>query len=50
LAQPPSWTWMPGPLLLGIATIWLARRVLDRCDGSLRKWYDLNQGTQAATS
>lgn len=50
LAQPPSWTWLPGPLLLGIVTIWLARRVLDRCEGSLRTWYDRNQDTQAAAA
>ncbi len=50
LAQPLSWTWLPGPLLLGILTIWLARRVLARCDGSLRTWYDRNQGTQPATA
>ena len=33
-------------LLAGIGTVWLTRRVVGRCEGHLRDWYDRNQGTQ----
>ena len=36
LTETPSLGWLPGPLLTGVATVWLARRVLGRCDGGLR--------------
>ena len=48
--EPPSLGWLVGPLLIGIATVWLARRVAGRCEGHLRLWYDRNQGTQPAAA
>jgi hypothetical protein len=48
LSNPPTLAWVPGPLLAGLATLWLVRRVLGRCEGQLRAWYDRNQGTQPA--
>jgi hypothetical protein len=50
LTEPPSLGWLVGPLLIGIATVWLARRVAGRCEGHLRLWYDRNQGTQPAAA
>jgi hypothetical protein len=50
LTETPSLGWLPGPLLAGVATVWLARRVLGRCEGGLRSWYDRNQGTQPAAA
>jgi hypothetical protein len=48
LATTPSWTWLPGPILVAIATLWLSRSVLIRCETRLRSWYDANQGLQPA--
>jgi len=50
LTDPPSLGWLPGPMLTGIAAVWLARRVVGRCEGYLRGWYDRNQGTQPAAA
>lgn len=48
LTEPLHWTWFLGPLGVGAATIVLAGRVRRDCEGGLRRWYDLNQGTQTA--
>jgi hypothetical protein len=50
LTEPPSLAWLPGPLLAGIGTVWLTRRVVGRCEGHLRDWYDRNQGTRPAAA
>jgi len=50
LTGPPSLAWLPGPLITGIATVWLAQRVTGRCESHLRVWYDRNQGTQPAAA
>ncbi|HEX3152872.1 MAG TPA: hypothetical protein VHR66_32670 [Gemmataceae bacterium] len=50
LTEPPTWLWFLGPLLTALATIWLTRRVVVRCDDNLRDWYDRNQGTRPATA
>jgi hypothetical protein len=50
LSEPPSLGWLPGPILTGIATVWLTRRVVGRCEGHLRIWFDRNQGTQPAAA
>jgi hypothetical protein len=50
LTSDPSLVWLPGPLLFGVATVGLARRVLPRCEGHLRAWYDRNQGTRPAAA
>jgi hypothetical protein len=50
LTEPPSLGWLPGPVLAGVATVWLARRVVGGCEGNLRMWYDRNQGTQPAAA
>jgi hypothetical protein len=50
LMEPPSLGWLPGPILAGIATMWLARRVVARCEGHLRMWYDRNQGSLPAAA
>ena len=34
--------------LYSAATVGLTRYGLARCDGSLRRWYDLNQGLRTA--
>ncbi|HJZ94253.1 MAG TPA: hypothetical protein VKE40_25535, partial [Gemmataceae bacterium] len=48
LTRPPTLVWLPGPLLVGGMTLWMARRVIRRCEGDLRSWYDRNLGTQPA--
>jgi hypothetical protein len=48
LTRPPTLVWLPGPLLVGGMTLWMARQVIGRCEGDLRSWYDRNQGTQPA--
>jgi len=40
--------WYASYLLYSAATIALTRYGLARCDGSLRRWYDLNQGLKTA--
>ncbi|MBO0699391.1 MAG: hypothetical protein J2P46_13425 [Zavarzinella sp.] len=50
LTQPPTWQWLPGPLLVGLVTLGIARRVVGSCEGYLRTWYDRNQGTQPAAA
>jgi hypothetical protein len=50
LTETPSLSWLPGPFLTGVATVWLSRRVVGRCEGHLRSWYDRNQGTQPAAA
>jgi len=50
LTGPPTIAWLPGPLLVGLATLWLTRRVVGRCEGQLRLWFDRNQGTQPAAA
>ena len=50
LTDGPSLAWVPGPLLAGLGTIWLVRRVVGRCEGHLRDWYDRNQGTRPAAA
>jgi hypothetical protein len=50
LTSDPSLAWLLGPLVFGVATVGLARRILPRCEGSLRAWYDRNQGTRPAAA
>jgi hypothetical protein len=50
LATPPAIGWLPGPVLVALLTIWLTRRVVRRCEGRLRLWYDRNQGMQPAAA
>src|SRR5262245_26852330 len=50
LSEPPTWVWLPGPLFTGLVTLGIARRVVRRCEGHLRLWFDRNQGTQPATA
>lgn len=50
LTTQPTLGWLPGPILVGIATLAIARRSLFRCDVQLRAWYDRNQGLQPATT
>jgi hypothetical protein len=50
LTEPPTWAWPPGPLLAGVLTLGIARRVVGRCEAHLRRWYDRNQGTQPAAA
>lgn len=50
LTETPTVAWLPGPLLVGVATVCLARRMVGRCEGHLRLWYDRNQGTQPAAA
>jgi len=50
LTGPPSLAWLPGPLLTGLATVWLARRVTGGCESHLRVWYHRNQGAQPAAA
>lgn len=50
LTEPPALGWLLGPLLTGLATVWLTRRVVGRCESQLRTWYDRNQGTQPAAA
>lgn len=50
LTKPASLGWLPGPLLVGMATVWLIRRVVGRCEGHLRAWYDRNQGSLPAAA
>lgn len=44
LAMPLSPWWVVGPILMGVATLWLARSGLRHCDRELRLWYDRNHG------
>jgi hypothetical protein len=50
LSSPPNLGWLVGPTLAGVATVWIARRSLVRCEGKLRAWYDRNQGSQPAAA
>jgi hypothetical protein len=50
LIAPPTWLWLAGPSLTALVTLWLTRRVVGRCDGNLRDWYDRNQGTRPAAA
>jgi hypothetical protein len=50
LTSQPSWTWLPGPALVAIATLWMSRKVLVQCEARLRNWYDCNQGLQPANA
>ena len=50
LVEPPTWLWLLGPLLTALATMWLTRRVVGRCEGNLRDWYERNQGTRPAAA
>jgi hypothetical protein len=50
LTGPPTIDWLPGPLLVGLATMWMMRRVVGRCEGRLRAWFDRNHGTQPAAA
>jgi len=43
---PPGLAWMAGSLAAGIATLALARGSLRRCDGELRRWYELHHGSK----
>jgi hypothetical protein len=36
--------WVAGPVIMGLLTLFVARRALLRCDGELRRWYDLHHG------
>jgi hypothetical protein len=44
----PGWGWLPGPLIAAVATLWITRRALGRCEGRLRGWYNSHQGLVAA--
>jgi len=44
LTEAPSWWWLPGPIVVAAATLWLARRALNRCESDLRAWYALQSG------
>jgi hypothetical protein len=44
LATGPGYTWLPGPLLLGVAALVLGRLAITCCDRDLRTWYDQNHG------
>jgi hypothetical protein len=48
VTQGMSWTWAVGLTGLLVATVWLTRTGLSRCDADLRAWYDANQGKKAA--
>jgi hypothetical protein len=50
LTNPPSWTWLVGPVIVAFATLWMSRKVLLHCEARLRSWYDANQGLQPATA
>jgi hypothetical protein len=50
LSEPPTWAWLPGPLVTAGATLWFARHFVGSCEGHLRTWYDQNQGTQPAVA
>jgi hypothetical protein len=41
-----AWGWMFGPMLAAALTLVMARWSLARCEGHLRRWYDLNQGAK----
>jgi hypothetical protein len=43
----PSWRWLPGPVLIGIATLSLASSARSRCERELRFWFDRNQGRKS---
>lgn len=44
LTQTPNLYWLPGPILLGAATLIIAHTARQRCAGELRLWFDRNQG------
>jgi hypothetical protein len=46
LTTTPTLGWLPGPMLVGLISLWAARRALGRCEIQLRAWYDRNQGLQ----
>jgi hypothetical protein len=46
LTAASTWTWSIGPILCGTVALLLARWSLARCEGQLRRWYELNQGLQ----
>jgi hypothetical protein len=43
-AGAPAYQWLAGPILGGLITLMYARMALARCDGELRRWYDLHHG------
>jgi hypothetical protein len=43
----PSWLWLPGPLIIGLATLAITSSVRSRCERELRLWFDRNQGRKA---
>ena len=43
----PSWLWLPGPVMIGLATLAITRSVRNRCERELRLWFDRNQGRKA---
>jgi hypothetical protein len=48
LVSCPNISWLAGPVLAAIGTLFLARRAIPRCAAELRDWYDRNQGRKAA--
>jgi hypothetical protein len=48
LSGPITPGWLLGPTVAGVATLWLGRCVIGRCEGHLREWYDRNQGLRPA--
>jgi hypothetical protein len=42
LAMPLEPWWVVGPVLMGLATLWLTHTGLQHCDRELRLWYDRN--------
>lgn len=48
MVEPLTVTWFLGPTVLAIGAVVLAQKIRHRCEGDLRRWYDLNQGTQTS--
>lgn len=44
LADAPTLSWLPGPLLLGATALVIGRLAQKHCDRELRTWFDRNQG------
>ena len=44
--ESPNGWWMLGPLLAGVAALWLTRSALARCDVELRRWYAQQHGAR----
>lgn len=47
LKQPVGWLWLIGPIVVGMATLMLARSATRHCVRDLRAWYERNQGRKA---